>query len=44
MKHSLRWGVTLMSLIAWACGAEPLPMLEPAARSFSFVVPAAPEF
>lgn len=38
MKHSLRWGVTLMSLIAWACGAEPLPMLEPAARSFSFAV------
>jgi len=38
MKHSLRWGVTLMSLITWACGAEPLPMLEPAARSFSFAV------
>ena len=38
MRRLLRWGMPLMSLTALACGAEPLPMLEPAARSFSFAV------
>ena len=38
MRCLLRWGMPLMSLTALACGAEPLPVLEPAARSFSFAV------